>query len=81
MAVQGITVARDQRLKRITLSREYTLNDQLISILIGYWCGLLRRFHDNRVTLIPRFGQGRGCAPAGGPWFHGSRHGGGDEKG
>jgi hypothetical protein len=35
VSVQRVAVPRDQRLERVTLTREYSLNDELIRILIG----------------------------------------------
>src|SRR5436305_6579259 len=80
VTIQRIAVPSDQRLERVALAGQNALDYELISFLISDWCGLLRRLHDNRVTRFPLFGQGRGRAPAGGPWFHGSRHGGGDDE-
>ena len=58
MPVQRITVAGDQHGKLIAVTREYTLDNALIRVVLineQFW---LRRPHDDRVTQKPRPGQG-----------------------
>jgi hypothetical protein len=62
MAIEWVGVTVNQSLERVAISREHSLNNQLISVVLidrGLISpmGWLRRLHDNRVTHFPRFGQ------------------------
>ena len=63
MTIQRIAVSRDQDFEGVAVSGEDALNDELIELLtilnalIGLR-GRFRRFHDERVTRRPPFGQG-----------------------
>jgi hypothetical protein len=58
MTVERITVPGDQDSEIVALSREYALNDALIRVVLINEQFRLRRPHDDRVTNIPRAGQG-----------------------
>jgi hypothetical protein len=58
MSIQRITIPSDQHCELVTVSGEYTLYNALIGVVLineQFW---LRRPHDDRVTQIPRSGQG-----------------------
>src|SRR5215207_4525429 len=62
MAIEWITVPRDQSFERVAIPAEHALDDELICIVqINHTLissrGRFRRLHDNRVTHFPRFGQ------------------------
>jgi hypothetical protein len=60
VSVQRIAVTTDQQAKRIAVSTQDALDDQLISILplIGRARIGLRHLHDGRILPFPRVGQG-----------------------